>query len=204
MPLISTIKDSTTFNSQILALECILNFNFNKQNESLSADWFKNEMRELLVLEKLLVLLKFFLNQYHKEKEKCTNTSHLILNKYSKYINLIVTVTQHPIALNSPAKVNLNQEVTSDLENKIDSASSLNQNYLIDYQNNFLLELLNDSLCLFYRELESLSKVSFNNSKSLAHTNQEMLKSALTNSIKQTFLVMINLTHKNCKFWFYN
>jgi len=170
----------------------------------LSADWFKNEVRELFVLEKLLIILKFLLNQYQKEKEKHSNMNHAILNKYSKYINLIITVTQHPIALNSPAKSSLNQcdgvEATSDHVNKAQSSSALNQNYLIDYQNNFLLELLNESLCLFYNDLESLSKISFNNNKSLAHVNQEVLKNSITNSIKQTFLVMINLTHKNGKF----
>ena len=180
-----------------MALECLLNINFNKQNESLPADWYKNELRELFVLEKLLILLKCMLNQFQKEKEKSSASilNPALLNKYAKYINLIITVTQHPIALNSPAKSSQHEATDCESKRVEESASTLNQNYLIEYQNNFLLELLNESLCLFYSELEKLSKATMNS------TNQTILKNSITNSIKQTFLVMINLTHKNCKFF---
>ena len=193
--------DSFAFNSQLLALECILNLNLNKQHESLSTDWHKNELRELNVLEKLLIILKSLINQFEKEKQKneikpSLQAHYEHLNKYARYLNLIITVTQHPITLSSSltgttknSLYNTNEIASSCPTSQIESVSFLNQNYLINYQKNFLLELIKESLCILYSELETFSNNIMQNAL--------IFKNTITNSIKQTFLVMINLTHKN-------
>jgi hypothetical protein len=205
-------KDSFAFNSQLLALECILNLNLSKQDESLSVDWYKNELRELLVLEKLLIILKGLISQYQLEKQKEKKSNQYLLNKYAKYLNLLITVTQHPIALNAqPHPASANQDSIGDNKdcssgsmssdgsiNAInESASFLNQNYIIEFQRDFIFELLNESISILYKELESISKTAKNTCGAL--NNQNNLKNSITTSIKQTFLVMINLTHKNQK-----
>ena len=187
-----------------MALECILNFNFEKQHES-TVDWFKNELRELLVLDKLLVVLKCLLNQYQNEKQNTSHSNHSLLKKFSKYLNLIIAATQHPIVFESASKNEMKSEKMNGIESPDcingtpeESASALNQRYLIEYQDNFLLDLVNESLCIFYKDLESLLKLE--HAKSLVVPHHKALKNIICNSIKQTFLVMINLTHKNCNF----
>jgi hypothetical protein len=249
-------------NAELLALECVLNLNMNKKNNETTSEWYKNELRDLKVLDKLLHILKRLVVNFKSSGSH--NKNFILINKYAKYLHLIETVTQQSslaaasninstatttnnsplksasqsvqsspknIAISSSSSSNSIQGSKSQsnyvefysethiIINEYDSlntssssfvsstnhmnasdapisSSTLNQNYLIDFKQNFLVDLFKESLNLFYDELEALHFSKNKDEDGALKTN----KNILTNAIKQTFLVMINLTSYNGKF----
>ena len=229
-------SESMFFNSQLLALECILNLNLNKQHEA-SSDLYKNELRELGVLDKLLFILKSILTKYKSSSSSSSNnsSSSYLISKYARYLSLIVAVThqspqnhnQQQQSNSSPTKYSSQQHesgsATQPLSQSSTSSSAsssissnpnvsvLNQNYFVDFKETFLVDLFKESLDLFYAELEKNTNSSSAKPKRSPNLKSattasptsgssglvKMKKSIFTNSIKETFMVMINLTQNN-------
>ena len=223
------------FNSELLALECVLNLNLLNKNKNNETDMYKNELRELKVLDRLLNILKLLIETFKNNKKNGKNFQ--LINKFSKYLHLIETVTQQasfssssnsqspiksttqslqasPTTSSSSCSSRIIQRSNSCTNIEIytethlfnDAASStndsacpqhlitqtattINQNYLFDYKKTFLVDLIKESLNVFFDELELLS--------GKASSTVSVNKTILSNAIKQIFLVMINLTLYN-------
>lgn len=194
----SVKKDFSDFNPKLLAMECLLTMNLNKQHHDV-VDWFKSELRESDVFGKIIDILKYALMiikhsklNNKKKQDRLNDEIYLFfIRKYNRYLNFIETIIQ------SSSSTHQQNSMVRELEpqnkkkkllaaNLETSVTSKNQIYILEFKNNLLLDLIKESLLYFYDELIELN--------SSDKTNQLNL---ILNSIKEIFLLMINLTHNN-------
>jgi len=183
--------DSTLFNSQLLAIECLLNLNLNKQHDLELIDFYKTELRQMHILDKLLDTLRMFIDLFNKSNRN----SYYLLNKYAKYLSLLDISTQQSTNPNSqhhqqqqpssPKSISSTQSSSYDLSIEYSSYNNntckdltityksfeanqhttganaasasllalpssscapyvLNQNYLVEFNKNFLIRLFKE------------------------------------------------------------
>jgi hypothetical protein len=166
-----TQQNYDEFNAQLLAMECLFNMNINKQHhESPPVDWYKNEMRITGVFDKILRTLKFnfesIKNCNSSHHQNNNNNSHtmatckctFLFNKYLRYFNFLETIMQSSTSALASFTLNQNTKDSKKLKaigapngtdypelltNKL-PVSTLNQNYLVDFENKYLLGLFKE------------------------------------------------------------
>jgi hypothetical protein len=114
--------DSTFFNSPLLAIECLLNLNLNKQHDSELIDFYKTELRQMHILDKLLDNLRLFIDLFNKSNRN----SYYLLNKYAKYLSLLDISTQ-------PSTNPSNQQQQPSSPKSISSTQSSSYDLSIEY-----------------------------------------------------------------------
>jgi hypothetical protein len=152
------------FNKKLMALDCLLNININmKKNLLLNGghnndDYFRHELRRMNVLDKLMLRLKLLHEIMEKldSKNETNNNSEIIfylINRFRHCINFLETMTQHnhqllnsnnSIEYNNSKKMQLaikDSENDENFRSEKEPVHILNQNYLIDYGKNFLINI---------------------------------------------------------------
>lgn len=188
------------FNPKLLAIECLLSMNLNKQNHN-SIDLFKHELRDSGVLDKIIEIIKYTQTMI-KQNSSNNNNDELyylfFIKKYNRYLNFLeilvqtvssntaTSLTSNRIELDPPQNKKL--KITSNNNNNETSCTVTNQNYILNFKKRFVNELIKESLTYFYDELLYLSRDSIGNDKKIQ---------LLLNSVKENFLLIINLTHNN-------
>jgi len=195
------------FNPKLLAIECLLSMNLNKQNHN-SIDLFKHELRDSGVLDKIIEIIKYTQTMIKQNKSHNNNNNNnndelyylFFIKKYNRYLNFLeilvqtvssntaTSLTSNRIELDPPQNKKLKITSSNNNNNETTSCTVTNQNYILNYKNTFVNELIKESLTYFYDELLNLSQDSIENDKKIQ---------LLLNSVKENFLLIINLTHNN-------
>lgn len=187
---------STEFNAPLLAIECIFNMGLNKQHD-VPVDWYKNELRNLGVFDKLLHTLRSTFELI--KKSEGLRSYSFFLNKYLRYFNFLECIMQSSTSAlasfsaleNKTGCKKLKAITANEDEEALDTTipiSVLNQNYLIKFKKNYLTRLIKESLEYFYGEIISIKQSKF---------PDESRQALILNSIKVNLLLVINLTHNN-------
>ena len=200
------------FNPKLLAIECLLSMNLNKQNHN-SIDLFKHELRDSGVLDKIIEIIKYtqtMIKQNSSNNNNNNNNDELyylfFIKKYNRYLNFLEILVQTVSSSNTATSLTSNRieldppqnkklKITSNNNNNNNNETSCtvtNQNYILNFKKTFVNELIKESLTYFYDELLYLSKDSIGNDKKIQ---------LLLNSVKENFLLIINLTHNNGNIW---
>jgi len=195
------------FNPKLLAIECLLSMNLNKQNHN-SIDLFKHELRDSGVLDKIIEIIKYTQTMIKQNKSHNNNNNNnndelyylFFIKKYNRYLNFLeilvqtvssntaTSLTSNRIELDPPQNKKLKITSSNNNNNETTSCTVTNQNYILNYKNTFVNELIKESLTYFYDELLNLSQDLIENDKKIQ---------LLLNSVKENFLLIINLTHNN-------
>lgn len=140
------------FNSQLLSLDCLLNLNQNMKKNLLINDYYKDELRKMRVLDKILMRIKHIIsNLTNKSAHEISNQLYL-LNKLKSCLNLLETLTQstsnshnHPSSSKKSVKA-IKYNENWNTEKNIDKLPVyiLNQNYLIEYEQSYLIDLVKE------------------------------------------------------------
>lgn len=143
------------FNCSLLTLDCLLNMNQNMKKNIVQNNFYRNELREKFVLDKILIrshlILESLISLPNKFQFEFSHNDHeenikklFLINKLKSCINLIETLTQsinHSKLNNSASSKNLKSIKYKDDEKELE-ANELNQNYLIDLKNSFILDFI--------------------------------------------------------------
>lgn len=153
-------QDLNDFNAKLLALECLLSMNLNKQHHD-SVDWFKSQLRDCGVFDKILEILKSSLTLVKQIKQqnnrKQENRSHneeiclFFIQKYNRYLNFLECIVQSAPSASSTVLNGNRHDSTSDNKKQKKahlihntSVTGLNQTYIVNFKNNFLIELVKE------------------------------------------------------------
>lgn len=142
--------DEMQFNCTLLTLDCLLNMNQNMKKNIVHNNFYKNELREKFVIDKILIRSKLLIKslkdlqdkpEFEFEIEQYRIKSLFLLNKLKLCINLIETLIQPTSHTNLTAK---NVKAIKYKENDPLESSEINQSYLIDLKNRFVLEFIKE------------------------------------------------------------
>ncbi|RNA22695.1 wings apart -like protein [Brachionus plicatilis] len=201
------------FNCALLTLDCLLNMNQNMKKNIVLNDFYKNEMREKFVIDKILIrsklILKSLINLKTQSEFEFTqsglgeNTKFLfLLGKLKSCINLIETLTQ-PISHSKSTNTGITNNLKSikykeDDEDGPLESNQLNQNYMVDLKNRFVIEFIKESLNFFDNQISMLlsDRTKFESSAETDQIKSKVLN-YLVNALKEQFLFLISLTQNN-------
>lgn len=143
------------FNCSLLTLDCLLNMNQNMKKNLVQNIFYKNELREKFVMDKILVRSQLILEsliglQSHFQFEFVPNEHEesikkiFLINKLKSCINFIETLTQsiNHSKLNNSANSKKLKSIKYIEDEKEPEANEVNQNYLIDLKNRFTLDFI--------------------------------------------------------------
>jgi hypothetical protein len=169
--------DFDNLNANILVLECLLSLTNRR-----IGDWYKEELRVLGAFEHILNLVNKCVSDINLNINNNNNDKIFLNNLLIKYIRCFKL-----------------------LEN-VTHANLENQNYICVYKNSFLISLIKKYvryrtlgektvfiIKFFYSSLNIFFK------KLVRDSINENIKKSISDAIKNTFLLMINLTHNNGK-----
>lgn len=132
------------FSSQLLSLDCLLNLNKNTKNLLYQNESFKAQLRELKILDKLLVRIKWIQTFLISNATSDNGVASYLLERYISCLNLFQTVTQTTNQSNEMSSKS-NKKVLSICHPSTTPATTeffLNQNYLIEFKKDFLIVLI--------------------------------------------------------------
>ena len=146
------------FNPELLAMECLFTMNLNKQHQ-MPVDWYKDELRKSGVFDKILRTLDATFRLI--KESPCSKLSAFYFAKYLRYFGFLEVVTQSTTttALASFTLVNSNENKklkaiaapsTSKIGSSLESTFVSNQNYLVNFDNHFLLTLIKKYIYLHF------------------------------------------------------
>ena len=151
-----------TFNSRLLALDCLVNLNISNKKNLLANDHFRTELRESRVIDKLVHRLGLLLGQLVKlDADESESVNCYLLGKFKNCINFLETLAQSNSSTGGGAGASKKKaasfegvrllsisdkshEETNSLNVKLAvPVYTLNQNYLVELGNkkSLLIEL---------------------------------------------------------------
>ena len=155
-------QDFNDFNAKLLAMECLLSMNLNKQHHD-SVEWFKSQLRECAVFDKIMEILKCSLTvlKQAKQNKKQENRVHneelclFFVQKYNRYLNFLELIVQSAPSTSSSVLNGNRQETTTETQqtnnnkkqktsNLNTSVTSINQSYIVNFKDDFLFDLVKE------------------------------------------------------------
>jgi hypothetical protein len=147
------------FNSQLLSLDCLLNLDKHTRNLLLNES-YKSQLRELKILDKIVVRLQFIVNLLtsnvlpsgeNNGDDHDDSWTNYLLEKFISCFNLLQTVTQTTTTMatstsNGASRLKPSRKVLSICDKAAEPHETpdfvLNQLYLIDFKQKSLVSLI--------------------------------------------------------------